>query len=433
VTGLKETQDLYYLDWKHSGELPGGWNFKADIEYADDKLFFEEFGETADQYNRDETVSTLILQRNWQKLNLVGYARYLKDLDKSNDMTLQTLPEVGLSLARYRLGETPLYASLESYATHFSRRDGQDGERLLLRPALSAALKPGGWLELVPEVAWYERLYNVDSAADEEGGVAEFSLVASTRLIKVYDFERWGVDRVQHSIEPKVTYRYISDENQDDLPLFDLFDRISGENEVEYSLVNRLTARSTAEDGSKVYREVFNLRFSQSYDVDEARNNTSGEGQPFSDLRFELDLSPNPYLSFDVDGLMPVYGGNRLNRLSAGSTVSDDAGNSAKVNYVYRDEEYASTGRDYLRLQLKTSIVKPLYVKFEDRYDFREGRELEKTVGLEYRAKCWSLLLTYRNRYRDDGDDDHEVGIAFVLSGLGQTPGLGGGFSAVDR
>jgi len=432
VTGLKDSPDLYYIDWQHSGKLPADWKLTADVEYANDQLFFDDFGEDAEQYNRDKTVSTILLQRNWQRLNLNGYGRYIKDLEDSNDTTLQRLPEIGLGLARYRLGETPVYASLESYATSFWRRDGVDGERLFLRPSLSAAFRPGSWLEIVPEVAVYERLYNVNDA-DDESAVPELSLTAATRLIKVYDFNRWGVDKVQHSIEPKVTYTYVPDENQENLPLFDVLDRIGKRNEVTYSLINRLTTRRTAEDGSKSYRDVFSLRLSQSYDVDEARKNESGKDQPLSDVRFEMDLSPNSNISLGVDGLVPVYGDTRFNRLSIGSSVKDDAGDAIKVNYTYRDLEYAGRATDYLRVYMATPILKPLYIQAEERYDFQRNRELEKAVGLEYRSKCWSILLSYRDRYRSNGERDHEFGVTFVLAGLGFAPGVGGGFGALDR
>ena len=123
--------------------MPGGWRLAVDAEYVDDQLFFEEFGEVAEDYNRDKTVATLTLQRNWEKLNLVGFARYIKDLEEDNDTTLQRLPEVSLGLSRYRLGETPLYLGFDSYATRFERDEGEEGERLAMRPALTASMKQG--------------------------------------------------------------------------------------------------------------------------------------------------------------------------------------------------------------------------------------------------------------------------------------------------
>ncbi len=432
VTGLKETPDLYYLKWDHRGELPGDWSLTADMEYTNKRLFFEEFGEVAEDYNRDKTVSTLILQRNWQKLNLVGYARYIKDLETNNDQTLQRLPEVGLGLARYRLGDTPFYADLESYATRFQRDEGVDGERLYLKPSLSAVFKPGSWLEIVPEVALYERLYSTDSGDDEEF-VPEFSLSLATRLVKSFDLNRWGIERLQHSIEPKVIYTYVPDENQDNLPLFDLFDRIERQNDVTYALVNRLVAGSTAADGSRSYRELLNLRISQGYDIDEARNNRSGENQPFSDVRVELDFQPTRNLSLDVDSRFSVYGGDGFSTLRIGASARDNTGNAIKIDYSYKDVGFESVATDFIKLQLDTPVLKPIYIRFEERYDFRESRELEKVVGLEYRSKCWSILMTYRNRYREDGANDNEFMMTFVLAGLGMNQGFGSGFGTVHQ
>jgi LPS-assembly protein len=427
VTGLKGTPNLYYLEWGHRGYLPGGWRLTADVEYTDDKLFFEEFGETAAEYNRDKTVSTLMLQRNWQKLNLVGYGRYVKDLEVDNFDSLQRLPEIGLGLARYRLGDTPLYVGLESYATHFSRDDGEDGERLFLKPSLSAVFKPGSWLELVPQVALYERLYNVD---DRDNGqtVPEFSLGLATQMVRAFEVDRWGIERIQHGVEPKVVYTYVPNVSQDDLPLFDLYDRNERQNNVAYAVVNRLTARSTAADGSRVYREVLNLRLSQDYDFDEARNNLSGNDQPFSDVRVELDVRPTTKVALHAESRLPVYGSTRFRTLTVGASARDDAGNAVNIDYSYKNVDFSDVATDYINVKLDTSLMKPVYARFEERYDFRDKRELEKVVGLEYRSKCWSILLSYRNRYREFGQDDQEVLVTFVLAGIGMNQGFGSRF-----
>jgi LPS-assembly protein len=427
VTGLNGTPNLYYLEWEHRGELPADWKLTAAVEYADEQLFFEEFGENAAEYSRDKTVSTVMLQRNWQKLNLVGYMRYIKDLEDDDYDTVQRLPEIGLGLSRYRLGDTPLYAGLESYATHFWNDHGEDVERLFMKPSLSAVFTPGSWLEIVPQVALYERLYNSDSK-DHEQSVPEFSLGIGTHMVREFDVNRWGIDRVQHSIEPKVLYTYAHEDSGDDLPAIDFFDRNQRQNNVAYAVINRLISRVTEVDGSRAYREIFNLRLSQDYDFDEARNNLSGDNQPFSDLRVELDVSPTKNISLDAESLLPVYGNRRLRTLTIGSSARDDMGNAARINYSYKNVNFSDVATDYISLQLDTSFFKPVYARLEERYDFRDGRELEKVLGLEYRSKCWSIMLKYRNRYRDDDQDEQEVMVSFVLAGTGLNQGFGTGF-----
>jgi len=420
--------DTYYLKWEHRGNLPGRWRLAADVEYAEDKEFFEEFGDVAADYNRDKTVSTVTLMRNWDKLNLVGYARYIKDLESDNDDTLQRLPEFSLGLARYRLGETPFYVGLESYATHFYREEGQDGDRLYLKPSLSAVFKPGSWLEITPEIALHERLYDADTE-DDEVFIPDFSLTAATRMTKVFAADLWGMDALLHSVEPKVVYRYVPEEDQDNLPLFDLYDRLGrldrnnelGKiNEVGYALVNRITARATAEDGTRSYRELLNLRLSQSYDIDEERNDPSGQDQPFSALRVELDFWPTSNLSLGAKSLIPVYGDDGLWSLDLGASVQDGAGNALRLDYTYRDQEFTGVETDYFSWQLDTALFKPLYLRYRERHDLVESRALERGLGLEYRAQCWSFLLSVQERYRENDDNDYEIMFNIVLSGLGQ-------------
>ncbi len=418
--------DLDYYRWEHRGLLPGDWRLLADIEYTDEKLFFEEFGEFAADYNRDKTVSTLTLRRNWQKLNLTGFARYIKDLEVNDADTLQTLPELGLGLSRHRLGDTAFYVGLESYVTSFWRDEGDDGERLYLRPSLSAAFKPGSWLEVTPEIAFYERLYKTD-VTDTDKFIPEFSVALSTRLAKSFDANLLGADRIRHSIEPTLTYTYLPDEEQGDLPLFDLRDRIERRNDVTFALINRLTARSQAADGSSSYRELVYLRLSQRYNIDEARNDRSGENRPFSDLRAELDFTPVRNFSLSAESIIPVYGDAGFRTLSVGSTLKDDTGNAAKISYRYTDVDFEQVATDYMEFQLDTSILQPLYIRFRERYDFQENRALEDFVGFEYRSKCWSLILSYKTRYLENADNDHEIGFTFVLAGLGSPKGFAEG------
>jgi len=431
VAGIDDTPNMYYLDWKHRGNLPGGWTLTSDVEYTDDQEFFDEFGESADQYNRDLTVSTVILQRNWEKLNLVGFGRYIKDLEGDNDESLQRLPELGLGLSRYRVGDTPLYLGLENYATRFQRDEGLDGERLYLRPFVSATFKPGSWLELTPEISLHERFYNTDAGEDHQF-VPEYSLTLATHLIRVYSPNRWGMEGLMHSIEPKVVYTHVPDKSQDDLPLFDLFDRQVQRKDISYALVNRLTTSNTAEDGATVYRDFLNLRLSQSYNLDSDRDDLYEDDKPFSDVRLELDFWPTRKLALEVDSLIPVYGDSGIRTLRVAASARDDVGNAVRVNYTYKDDAFVDSATDYIKFQLDTPLLKPLYLRFEERYDFRENRELEKIVGLEYRSKCWSILLTYRDRYREDESRDQEVLLSFVLAGLGMNKGFGGGFGLTN-
>ena len=431
VSGIDENPDSFALDWQHDGTLPGKVRLAADVEYVDRLEFFEDFGESADEYNRDHTVSTLLVQRNWEKLNLTGHARYIKDLEEDNDDTLQRLPELGIDVPLFQLDTVPLYTRTELRATNFERDAGEEGQRLYLRQGLGTVLKPGSWLEFNPEVAVYGRYYHTDSG-DESDVMPEYSATLSTRLIRTYPLARWGIDRLQHSVEPQVSYRYIPDNNQDDLPLYDLndrigrlnlneYDQVGTLNLLEYALVNRLTARSTGADGTPVYRELLNLRLSQAYDIEEERDAADDDPEPFSDLRTELGFYPTPATSLTLDALIRVYDGPAFSRVNAGAGYADGHGNGAQFSYSYRSAESGFGATDYLQLRLDTALLAPVYASVEERYDLIERDALEMVVNLEYRVQCWSLFLTYRDR-----PDSEEVLVGFALSGLGRIGGFGG-------
>jgi LPS-assembly protein len=430
VSGINENSNSYALDWQHDGTLPGGVRLAANVEYVNKREYFEDFGETADEYNRDHTVSTLLMQRNWEKLNLTGFARYIKNLEGDNDTTLQRWPEFAMDVPFYRLETMPLYTSTELRATNFRRDTGAEGQRLFLRQGLGLVLKPGSWLEFSPEVAVYGRAYHGDSG-DETDLLPEYGATLSTRLQRVFPFARWGIDRLQHSIEPQIRYRYIPDSDQEDLPLYDLNDRIGrislfdndlvgALNFLEYAVVNRLTARSTGADGTSAYRELINLRLSQAYDIEEKRDAAEDDPEPFSDLRTELGLYPTPATSLTLDARIRVYDGPSFSQVNAGAGYADGHGNGAQVSYSYRSAESGFGQTDYLQMRLETALLAPVYANIEERYDLIKKTALETVVNLEYRAACWSLFLTYRDR-----PESQEILLSLALSGLGRVGGFG--------
>ncbi|MCM2265555.1 MAG: LPS assembly protein LptD [Desulfuromonadales bacterium] len=445
VTGLQDEDDAeeefreakhdtFALKWNHNGYLPGGVRLAADVDYVEDLEFFEDFGDTAEEYNRDHTVSTIMLQRSWQELNLTVVTEYIRNLVGNNDATLQRLPEVNLAMPLRRLGNSPFFLQAENLLTNFVRDEGVDGQRLYFHPELSVPMKPGNWLELTPKVALHGRYYNVDSPDDglsrddydDESLVAEYAVTASTRFARVFPFAVGGLEKLQHSIEPQVTYTYIPEGSQEKLPYFGVYDRIGPANRVEYALVNRLTGRAVDAAGNRSYRELLNLRLSQYYDVARARDESLRDPEDFSNLRVELQASPTPASSLTLDALVPVYGDQEFSRVTASAGYTGRHGDAASLNYTYVSDEDGTTPSDYLELNLTTALLAPVYAQFQQRYDFYEKQSLESLLNLEYRSKCWSLFLTLRNRPSvDDRPDNNEIMVGFALSGLGRVGGYG--------
>jgi LPS-assembly protein len=165
---------------------------------------------------------------------------------------------------------------------------------------------------------------------------------------------------------------------------------------------------------------VLNLRLSQAYDIRQERDDQLSDPEPFSDLRTELTLRPTAASLLTVDAYTQVYDTLKFTRFTAGAGYDDGHGDLARVDYLYRDADVAGDATEYVGAELATSRFDPLHLRLGERYDFNEEGTLENLVGLEYRAKCWSLFLTFRDR-----PGNTEVLLGFALSGLGQVNGFG--------
>jgi LPS-assembly protein len=431
-SNFDDLDDSYALRWNHLGTLPGGIRFSSQSEYVSDQTYFEEFGEIAEEYNKDEVESTISLSKNWGNLVATLNTLYTKDLteDADNDTTLQRLPEFQLDYMRTRLGNSPLYVKFDSTSTYFWRREGVTGERVDMRPAVSAFFQPAGVLDIEPEIGYRQRLYwtSSDGPGYEHAENYDFSTRFSSRLSRIFDLGKTqGLTKVKHSVEPEVTYSYTPNIDQSNLPYFDSADLVENENQVEYALVNRFIGRFINDGSRPSYRELAYLRLSQSYDIWLSRRDRDEKYSEhcFSDLRTELILRPTDRWSIDVDFMYDPHR-NQFSKFSAetGARYSDDVGVTASYRYIEDDYDDSEDGTEYVAATVDLDWVRPLYIKYEYRFDCVEQARLENLLSFEYRSQCWSVFLTYRDRL-----DDNEIMLTFSLSGIGSVGHVGGSLS----
>ena len=81
---------------------------------------------------------------------------------------------------------------------------------------------------------------------------------------------------------------------------------------------------------------------------------------------------------------------------------------------------------DYGYVDLSVAFLKPVYVNYQQRYDFSAQEQLEQVIGLEYRQKCWSAQLAYREH-----DSERSVVLTFTMSGIGSVGGIGGSLGGI--
>lgn len=431
VNGFEQEDDAFLLEWRNDGRLPGEVRLGADVQYVSERDYFDRFGEVAGEYNLDKTESKVFLSRAWDKNNLSGQVKYLKDLYGSNDETLQRLPQVRFAASPRRFGESPLFYGFTGDYDSFWRREGNKGQRLSLRPTLAAPFQIGGLLEISPEVALRQRFYSASDEDDDfsQKGQVEFITRVSSSFARVYAVEGKSVRRIQHLLAPEIAYEYIPQTGQERLPRFDAEDRIGPVHRLRYSLTNRLTARLQPADGAAVYHEFVYFRLSQDYDIRESAVdplNPRDNLRPFSDVRAELLVRPTRWLSLDVDGRYALQMRERktsgFSDLRTALGLDDGRGTAFSLGYHYLRDDL-----EYLDLSLRTSLLHPLHLQTSHRRDLVTARTLETIYDLEYRAQCWSIYLTLYDR-----PDETRYLLSFALSGVGRVAKYGGVFGGVQ-
>ena len=413
IDGDKINEQRYALEWQHDGYLPGGVRMVADMMYVNDDQYFEDFGNVAGEYNRAEVESIFSLSKSWGKYSLVGQMKYIKDLESDDSTTLQLVPRITFDAARQRIGDSDFYYALKTEYTNFWSQDGPGGERMIVRPTLSASFNLWDAINLAPEITYRERYYwdlSDDQDSDSQGMVA-FTTRATSRVQKTYSQPFGLLGKLRHSIEPELIYTYIPEIDQTDLPYFDELDRVDNANILAYALTQRLTVRFDHADDDPTYRELLYWRLSQAYDLtDEFRD------RRFQDLRLQMVLLPTEWLTLQSDTSLDVHSGD-WTRVTAAGKIADQQENSVGLLYSYEPENDI----DYIEARLSVAFLDPLYLNYEQRYDLNIDKQLEQVIGVEYRQKCWGVELTYRDRKYD-----RSVMLTFNMRGIGSVGGLGG-------
>lgn len=300
----------------------------ADLLYAGDDLFFREMNTYAPAAEQEARLRTLpftasrlgAVYRSDRAL-LHGQGVWYQDLLGSDSRVLQRVPEFGAAF-QYPL-PGGVMAELAGAVVDFQRDTGIDGLRFDLRPALRLRLPVSPAFRASAYAAFRETAYlltesemtggfrgdrpvdadgdgRIDTVRVDSGTRETFELGArfGTALDRVFGFGRFGISRLKHTIEPEVSLLYVPAVDQDDIPVFDGFDRISPRTLVTWRVASRLLARRSPEaargDADESVMELLRFSIAQSYDVerDIPAQGEGGSADHFSDVDLALRVRP---------------------------------------------------------------------------------------------------------------------------------------------
>ena len=432
--------------------------------------------------------------------------------DNDRRVPFQRLPDVslqGIHVLR-PFGENPYGAKLvlndQVSNTLFKRRELYDGNRAEILETASIPLHYKNILDLnlstdlratqysldntqsailVPvtqpdgSVVNEEKLVNLPDSSDRI--VPGFTAQASSTLEKVYDVgesnplkylaelgtrgRNGELQRVKHTLEPGLRYRFVPQVDQSDNPQFDSFDRLPRRNLVTYSLMQRFFGRYEGRDpniygieettpeaadlgvlssrtpidqafdlgmqnsADAFYRpstsfrpELLNFVVLQTYDFNIARTEEKkaqelyGTGDPFSDISMRSNFIPNEYFrltgggSFDPETLDP-------SGYDIGGQFMDKRGDQLRMRLSFTDGSSGPVRQSETSAEVRLSDRFAL--GFYGRYDDVQNKFLEKKVGfrLNSACRCWMLDFDIWDRINPD---QTQFQVTLTLNGVTQ-------------
>ena len=414
--------DRWVASLRHEEIITPRLVFKADVARVSDIEFLSEFADSLDERSTQRLDSNISLTQRWEKWNFVGRLFFYQDLTTEEPIELQRLPDLRLNAFQQPIPGLPdLLFELDTSYVNFVRDIGSDGQRFDIIPRLFYPLSPGGFFTITPRVGIRETLYDtrVVGFKDDRGFTVEDTVKEFTtrtlfeagadfeaRAYRVFNLNgALGIEKLQHVIEPRISYEFLDGDDSDDLPQWDGIDTIRPGHTVLYSLTNRLKARSVGvEDRPGRVWELVRFTLSQTYtiDVDPGVKRLS---DLFGDLIFE-----------------PVYG------LRFRGTVSWDPYEhrvtTATTDFYYEaarwraafGTRHAENGElAYIQASLEAKVGSRWTFRLATNYNVDSDTVIENRLEIEFREQCWAIAATFIDR-----NDEDEFRITVNLLELGQ-------------
>jgi LPS-assembly protein len=412
----------FYLN--HQTNFDPTFYFRTDIRKVSDKWYFRDFAthnyyrdnySTTDihrfkkvPFQADESLSSLPstarLVKSWPLYNLTILGSYTDNFATvTNDATLQSYPEVTFTGTKRPLFDTPLNLEFSSLYGYYYRTVGQRGHLFDFKPYLSLPLDLWGYGQLTPYFGLVETVWQLDhdSAAptDKQGSRSVYNTAANlrTEISRVFDLGGQTLQKIRHAIVPEVTYTYVPNVYQNDVP--DFVSRIGEQSTVTYSLTNSFIAKMKDREGKSSYREFLRFKLAQVYDLKEASRDEAESGiekRPFSNVWVETDFNPSQYLSLIARNEYNIYDSAWI-QSNYDLVLSDSRGDAA--TFAYR---YTQNAIEERNLSLKAVVTKTTDLFYSHRRDQLNGRDVETTYGINYHKQCWNVGVYYSEKIKAD-------------------------------
>jgi len=424
---------------KHDWRIAPGLSLKVDVNAVTGDTVLSEYGDRLQQRSSERVESNIFLTRTWESWNFVANVFNYQDLTTQRPVELQRLPDLSLLGVRQPIPGLPGFLwELETSYVNFVRDVGSSGQRLDLHPRVSRPISVGGLVTVTPFVGGrltgYDKTVTGFRTTRTVNGAIEITedeprlrrlfeagTDIETQFSRIYPVRGpWGIDALLHSIEPRVNYTWITGKDQDRLPVWtEGVDRIPDSSRVEYSLTNRIRARTAAlADGEPQRWEALRVALGHSYDL---RNSSAG------DVAGTVIVQPVPRIGLRADAAHSVHGEGVQSATSDLIVRTDPV--TVSVGWRYSDP-----GRfNFITTGLVADISRYVTLRNTNYFDARTLTFVESRASADIKFQCWALTVEFVHRENQDDEVNFAVNLLGVGGPIRTSVGLGALEGAGER
>ncbi|HUI46978.1 MAG TPA: LPS assembly protein LptD [Nitrospirota bacterium] len=408
--------DIYHTEvsrWefrlKHMEEFAEDLSARVDINQVSDYNYYHDLEYDLEVRARPYVDSNAFYVERWNTASLYLLGQDSTDLTRTNENTIQKLPELRYTIYEENLAG-PLHLNFDGSATNFYEQAGRDTRRMDFNPELTAVFASSG-LSLTPRVGARATFYDRNTMSDEpvERKYAYVGADLNARVSKVFGVDGdTGIGRIRHSIEPTISYIYIPNVDQQNIPQFDSVDSPVTQSTVTFSLINRLTAHYKESKESQQFStfDLLVFKLSEAYDLKAGRDqNTSGHA--LSVINGQLYVRTPKAFTMTASADYDAYTHIVTDRLVGTSYTGDVVSLNLAENYVQNPASHYLIGGGTLKHGKWT---------FSGEWwrDIYNKMTTEQDYSVNYASQCWGVKVLVSEK---PGDDRYTI--LFDLRGIG--------------
>jgi len=454
ANGVLQSQGGHQQQLEVQSLLPHGWRFVTDFNQLSSLTFRLAFADAYGDAINSEVRSAVFLSNNFRgfSLNFAGLNdKSFLTLNPETSVSLRSAPEARFSsVEQAPWRNLPFYFSFESLIGAVHREDANlttaaAVQRTELAPKVTVPLHFTPWLNVTASGAVRTTRYG--ASLDAAGSLSvqpvtrndgEFTLELRPAALEKYFSRPKTKRKYKHTIEPEVTYRYVSGIN--DFERFIRFDSdatISNTNEVEYGFTQRLFVKHDEDQPTEflswnvVQKHYFDANFGGAI-VDGQRNvlQPLNSVTPFAFATGPRNSSPivsdfkvTPGGKYDAEQIVEYD--PQLNKIIAEGTL-------VKVR-PYR-EFFATVAHFHIQddpiLQPLSNQIRALigYGSFNRQglnftggvsYDIQNGALQNQIAQVTYNGNCCGFSFEYRRIALGQVRTENQFRIAFTIANIG--------------